>query len=246
MLFLVTMLAKNYRPVSALPCVSKIFDIMQKQIFQYIEKFLLPFLFGYRKGFNTQTARLGIVEKWKASLDEKKYTGAVLMDLSKAFYTINHELLLAKLNGYGFDKHLLEIMRNYLCNCRQRRKINTTFSSWSALLKGVPQSSVLGPIFLNIFLNDLFLVLKDTDVCNFTDDTSAHACDISLDELLMRLEHDSTLAVCCFESNYMKLNTNKCHLIISDNKHESVWVDIDRGVKLCQASWKKCRQKFEI
>ena len=242
MLFLVTMLAKNYRPVSALPCVSKIFDIMQKQIFQYIEKFL----FGYRKGFNTQTARPGLVEKWKASLDEKKYTGAVLMDLSKAFDTINHELLLAKLNGYGFDKHLLEIMRNYLCNCRQRRKINTAFSSWSALLKGVPQSSVLGPIFLNIFLNDLFLVLKDTDVCNFTDDTSAHACDISLDELLMRLEHDSTLAVCCFESNYMKLNTNKCHLIISDNKHESVWVDIDRGVKLCQASWKKCRQKFEI
>ena len=70
------------------------------------------------------------------------------------------------------------------------------------------------------------MVLKDTDVCKFADDTSPHASDISLDELLMRLEHDSALAVCWFESNYMKLNTDKCHLIISGNKHERFWVHI--------------------
>ena len=146
--------------------------------------------------------------------------GAVLMDLSKPFDTINHELLLAKLNAYGFDKNSVEIMRKYLSNHWQRTKINTTFSSWSALLKGVPEGSVLGLILFNIFLNDLFLVLKDTDVCNFADDTSPHACDISLHELLMCLEHDSALAVCWFESNGVKLNTDKCHLIISGNKHE--------------------------
>ena len=143
------------------------------------------------------------------------------MDLSKTFDTINHELLLAKLNAYDFDKNLLEIIRNYLSNRWQGTTINTTFSSWSALLKGVPQGSFLGPIFLNIFQNDLFFVLKDIDVCNFADDTSPHACDISLDELLMRLEHDPALAVCWFESNYIKLNTDKCHLIISGNTHES-------------------------
>ena len=70
------------------------------------------------------------------------------------------------------------------------------------------------------------MVLKDTDVCKFADDTSPHACDISLDELLMSLEHDSALAVCWFESNYMKLNNDKLHLIISGNKHEHFWVDI--------------------
>ena len=127
---------------------------MQKQMFQYIEKNLTPFLCGYRKGFSTQTALLGLVEKWKASLDKKGHAVAVLMDLSKAFDTINHELLLAKLNVYGFDKNPLEIMTNYLSSCWQRTKINPTFSSRSALLKGVPQGSILGPILFNIFLND--------------------------------------------------------------------------------------------
>ena len=71
-------------------------------------------MYGYRKGFSTQTALLGVAEKWKASLDKKGYTGAVLVYLSKAFDTINYELLLATLNAYGFDKNSLEIMRKYL------------------------------------------------------------------------------------------------------------------------------------
>ena len=194
---------------------------MQKQLFQYTQKLLSPFLCGYRKGFSAQTVLLGLVEKWKASLDKKVYAGAAFMDLSKVFDTINHEL--TKLNVYGFNKNPLEIMRNYLSSCWQRTKINTTFSSRSALLKGVPQGSILGPILFNIFLNDIFFTLKDTDVCNFADDTSPHACDISLDEFLVCLEPDSALAVCGFESNYMKLNTDKCPLIISGNKHESFW-----------------------
>ena len=105
------------------------------------------------------------------------------MVLSKEFDTINYELLLAKLNGYGFDKNALEVIRNYLSNRWQRTKINTTFSYWSALLKGVPRGSVLGSILFHIFLDGLSFVLKDTDVCNFADDASPHACDISLDEL---------------------------------------------------------------
>ena len=139
-------LEKNYRPVSILPVVSKIFErIMQKQISNYIEKHS-RYLCGYRKGFNAQHAMLSLIENWKESLDKKGYAGGILMDLSKAFDTINHQLLIAKLYAYGFDKNALALILNYLSDRWQRTKINSSFSTWSELMQGVPQGSVLGPL----------------------------------------------------------------------------------------------------
>ena len=108
---------ENYRPVSILSAISKIFErLMQKQIVVYMVHFLLPHLCGYRKKFNTQQALLALTENWKKVLDNKDFGGAVLMDLSKAFDTINHYLLVAKLNGYGFNNDSLELLCSYLYN----------------------------------------------------------------------------------------------------------------------------------
>ena len=102
-------LTKNYRPVTVLPVVSKIFEMqLQKQIMSYIDQVLSKFLCGYRKGYGTQTALISLLEKWRKTLDIKGYAGAVLMDLSKISDTINHELLLAKLHAYGFGIFTLD------------------------------------------------------------------------------------------------------------------------------------------
>ena len=110
-------LLKNYRPVSVLPVVSKIYErIMQKRILEYIDKHLSPQLRGYRKKYSTQMTLISMLEKLKLSIDNKGFAGRVLMDLSKVFDTINHQLLLAKLHAYGFSKQASAITRSYLSN----------------------------------------------------------------------------------------------------------------------------------
>ena len=219
--------AKNYRPVSVLPTVSKIYErLIHKQVTQHMDRYLSPYLCGYRKGFNTQYALLSLIEKWKETLDEHGYAGAILMDLSKAFDTLNYELLIAKLHAYGFSEKSLKLIHDYLTNRWQRTKISNSFSSWSELVLGVPQGSVLGPLLFNIFLNDLFWINDSTDVCNYADDTTFYACDQELESVLVRLEHDSLLAIEWFESNYMKLNEDKCHLLISGFKYQLDWAQI--------------------
>ena len=145
------------------------------------------------------------------------------MNLSKAFDTVNYPLLLAKLHAYGFSRQALALTCSYLSNGNQRIKINNVFSSWKDLILGVPQGSVLRPLLFNIYLNNLFFFLKDLGICNF-----AYIFNESLENVLKLFEKNSILAIRWFKNNYMKLNTDKCRLIVLGYKHEQVWTNIGK------------------
>ena len=135
---------ENYRPVSILPIISKIFEkLLCNQITPFMDQFLSKYQYGFRKGFNAQRCLLAMLEKWKKAVDTKKVFGALLTDLSKAFDCLPHDLIIAKLNAYGFSLPALNLIQNYLANRKQRTKINDSYSPWSDILFGVPQGSIL-------------------------------------------------------------------------------------------------------
>ena len=123
----------------------------------------------------------------------------------------------------------LLIILSYLSDHWQHVKIDSSFSSWTKLTQGVLPGSVLGPLLFNIYLNDLFFALKDIEVCNFADDTTPFVCDLDLNTTLKKLEENSAMALTWFETNYMKLNSDKCHLLVSGH-YEEMFVKIGNDI----------------
>ena len=102
------------------------------------------------------------------------------MDLSKAYDCLPHDLLVAKLEASGVGKASLNLISNYLSHRKQRAKIGCSYSDWYEIVRGVPQCSSLGPLSLNIFINDLFLFIEKTNICNFADDNTIYSCNNNL------------------------------------------------------------------
>ena len=156
-----------------------------------------------------------MLEHWKSEVDKTQVFGAYLMDLSKAFDCLSPELIIAKLNAYGFSLFALKLIHNHLSKRQQKTKINQSYSTWKDILFGVLQGSILGPISFNIFVSDLFLVVKDVNFASYVDDNIIYQSGKTVDDVINDLKWLPEKPFKNFSGNQLKGNTDKCHLIIS-------------------------------
>ena len=168
---------------------------------------------------------LAMLEKWKLAVDNKRNFGALLTDLSKAFDCLPHDLLLAKLNAYGFSLPALRLVQSYLSNRKQRTKINSESSPWKEILFGVPQGSILGPLLFNIFLCDLFFIMNDVEFASYADDNTPFFVGDDLNDVILKLQNASKTLFKWFNDNQMKANPDKCHFICSSSVKTSIMIE---------------------
>ena len=161
---------------------------MKEQITSYMESKLSDFLSAYRKCYSTQEVLIRLIEEWKSKLDKNYVVGAILMDLSKAFDCVPHDLIIAKLAAYGFDSNSLQYILSYLTDREEATRIDGSYSLFQILLSGVPQGSILGPIIFNIFINDLFLFVEKNKLHNYADDNTISSFSNSISNLTKTLK----------------------------------------------------------
>ena len=145
-----------------------------------------------------------------------------MTDLSKAFDCLDYEILIAKLNAYGFSLPAVRLIHDYLLNRKQRTKICTSYSDWLEIIFGVPQGSILGPLLFNIFLADLFFIMEETEIASYADDNTPYVSAENIDELISSLEKASKTLFKWFADNRLKANADICHLLVSGTKKANI------------------------
>ena len=165
---------------------------------------------SFRKSHETQSSLVIILQKWKRTLDKGEYVSALFMDLSKAFDTINHDLLIAKLKAYGFSKEAFKLMKSYLKNRKQKVKINNKFSSERDVIAEVLQGSIDGLLLFNLFINNLVSFAEECILSNYVDDNNFSISGEDKELIKSMLSSDFMIVEDWFFKNYMILNPGKC------------------------------------
>lgn len=213
----------NYRPISILPYFSKIFE---KAVYRRVESFLSRFSllnnkqFGFRKNHSTYMPLLLLYSKIADALDRGEFTIGVFLDLSKAFDTVNHEILLSKLYHYGLRGCVLKWFTSYLSGRKQLTEFNGFESSFSDVACGVPQGSILGPLLFIIYINDLHNSSSLLTFLLFADDTNVFASGKNLNDLIISINRELTNVDTWFRANKLSLNVDKTNFMLFCSKNK--------------------------
>ena len=201
---------ENYRPVSVLTALSKVYEkVMYDQLYNTFCRHLSQNLSGFLKNHSCCTALLKMTEDWRRSLDKRESALAIAIDLSKAFDSIHHNLLLAKLKAYGLSSSALRLMSSYLLDRKQRVCLQGVCSSYAELKAGLPQGSLLGPLLFNIFINDLNYAVPDMSLRLYADDTTLYGSDVSPIVLQFTANQGLSQLSEWFDLNHLLINNAK-------------------------------------
>ena len=168
---------KNFRPISVLPVVSKVYErLIHNQLASYFDEnnLLCRFQSGFRKKHSTETAVTYFADQILMGMDKGLVTGAVFIDLAKAFDTIDHDVLIHKLKHYGVSDDSLLWFKDYFCARKQFVAIDSHRSEELDIACGVPQGSILGPLLFIIYINDLSSCMRNCSVSMYADDTAIY------------------------------------------------------------------------
>ena len=205
----------NYRPVSVLSAIPKLFEKVQfDQLYESLSPTFSNNMSGFRHGHSCTTALIKLTDDWRMALDKKKEVGVIAIDLSKAFDSICHNLILAKLKAYGVQESALQMMRSFLQDRKQRVKCNGVYSDWLPLRCGVPQGSLLSPLLFNIFMNDINDIDIKSSLRLYADDTTQYESDICPAVLEYSLNQDIIKLSDWLNRNYLHINNDKTQTMV--------------------------------
>ena len=226
----------NYRPVSVLPCFSKILErLVFNRCMDYIDKknLLNEKQFGFRPNHSTYMAIIEVVDKIANAVERNETTVGIFLDLSKAFDTINHDILLYKLEHYGFGGVALDWFKSYLSNRKQFVRYQMHDSNHKIINCGVPQGSILGPLLFILYINDIVNTTSLLELILFADDTTllfSHQDIASQNDII----NNERQEICnWFQANKLSVNASKTNYMVLGTHHSTrKFIDINRDIDI--------------
>ena len=208
---------KNYRPISLLPLLGKILEkLVHKQLSNHLESesLLISEQHGFRKKHSTLHSVAQLTNYANIKMDSKLCTLATYIDFRKAFDCVQHPVLIQKLSSLGFDHTTITWIRSYLSDRQQRVLANGTYSSFLPVTQGVPQGSVLGPLFYIVYANNLSNIVKNCEIALYADDTVLFTANRLFDTSVRKMQEDlDSLSGWC-RQNGIKANTDKSKVMV--------------------------------